>query len=56
MGDWVEILTGYFAGRHVEVVGFPREKPGWVDVKGKDWAITHQYQRNDLRWIRRAQV
>jgi hypothetical protein len=54
MGDWVEILTGYFAGRHVEVVGFPREKPGWVDVKGKDWAITHQYQQSDLRLIRRA--
>ncbi|NJK53864.1 MAG: AAA family ATPase [Leptolyngbyaceae cyanobacterium SU_3_3] len=56
VGDWVEILTGYFASRHVEVFGFPREKPGWVDVKGKDWAITQQYQRSDLRLIRRAQV
>jgi hypothetical protein len=55
VGDWVEILTGYFAGRHVEVIGFPREKPGWVDVKG-NWAITHQYQQSDLRLIRRAQV
>lgn len=45
IGDWAEILTGYFAGRHVEVVGFPREKTGWVEVKGKDWAITHQYQK-----------
>ncbi|NJM68175.1 MAG: hypothetical protein HC851_22150 [Acaryochloris sp. RU_4_1] len=56
VGDWVEILTGYFASRHVEVIGFPRDKPGWVNVKGKDWAITHQYQRSDLRLIRRTQV
>ena len=55
VGDWVEILTGYFASRHVEVIGFPREKPGWVDVKGKDWAITQQYRQSDLRLIRRVQ-
>jgi hypothetical protein len=28
MGDRVEILTGYFSGRHVDVVGFPPEQPG----------------------------
>jgi hypothetical protein len=56
VGDWVEILTGYFASRPVEVIGFPQDKPGWVDVKGKDWAITQQYQQSDLRLIRRAQV
>ncbi|MGB7413700.1 MAG: hypothetical protein WA902_05795, partial [Thermosynechococcaceae cyanobacterium] len=53
-GDWVELLTGYFAGRQVQIVGFPRRKPGWVEVKGKDWAITKEYQRQDLRLIRRA--
>jgi hypothetical protein len=56
VGDWVEILTGYFASRHVEIIGFPRDKPGWADVKGKDWAITQQYQQSDLRLIRRTQV
>jgi archaellum biogenesis ATPase FlaH len=56
VGDWVEILTGYFASRPVEIIGFPRDKPGWADVKGKDWAITQQYQQGDLRLIRRAQV
>jgi hypothetical protein len=56
IGDRVEILTGYFAGRHVDVVGFPPEKPGWMEVRGKDWAITHKYPRNDLRLIRRAQA
>jgi hypothetical protein len=55
VGDGVEILTGYFAGRQVEVIGFLREKPGWVEVKGKTWAITQQYQQSDLRLIRRAQ-
>lgn len=53
-GDWVELLTGYFAGRKVQVVSFPRRKPGWVEVKGKDWAITKEYQRQDLQLIRRA--
>jgi hypothetical protein len=55
VGDCIEILTGYFAGRHAEVIGFPRDKPDWADVKGKDWAITHQYQRGDLRLIGRTQ-
>jgi hypothetical protein len=55
-GDWVELLTGYFAGRQVQIVGFPRKKPGWVEVKGKDWAITKEYQRQDLRLIRRASI
>jgi hypothetical protein len=55
VGDLVEILTGYFAGRQVEVIGFLRDKPGWVEVKGKTWAITQQYQQSDLRLIRRMQ-
>ncbi len=53
-GDWVELLTGYFTGRQVQVVGFPRKKPGWVEVKGKAWLITKEYQRQDVRLIRRA--
>ena len=53
-GDWVELLAGYFAGRKVQIVGFPRRKPGWVEVKGKNWAITKEYQHQDLRLIQRA--
>ncbi|WP_041660550.1 AAA family ATPase [Acaryochloris marina] len=53
-GDWVELLTGYFTGRQVQVVGFPRKKPGWVEVKGKAWLITKEYERQDVRLIRRA--
>lgn len=53
-GDWVELLTGCFTGRQVQVVGFPRKKPGWVEVKGKAWLITKEYQRQDLRLIRRV--
>jgi hypothetical protein len=56
LGDWVELLTGYFAGRQVEVVGFPPEKPGWVEIRGKGWAITYEYLRSDLWLIRRAQA
>jgi hypothetical protein len=56
VGDRVEILTGYFAGRHVDVVGFSVEKPGWVEVKAKGWAITQQYPESDVRRIRRTQV
>ncbi|MBW4553863.1 MAG: AAA family ATPase [Aphanocapsa sp. GSE-SYN-MK-11-07L] len=55
VGDWVEILTGYFSGRQVEVVDFPSEKPGWVEVKGKTWAITQQYQQCHLQRVRRVQ-
>ena len=53
-GDWVELLTGYFTGRQVQVVGFPRKKPGWVEVKGKAWLITKEYECQDVRLIRRA--
>ena len=53
-GDWVEILTGCFIGRQVEVMGIPPDKTGWVEVKGKGWAITQQYQRSNLRLIRRT--
>jgi hypothetical protein len=53
MGDRVEILTGYFAGKHVDVMGFSVEKPGWVEVKAKGWAITQQYPQSDVRRIRK---
>lgn len=56
LGDWVEILTGYFAGRQVEVIGFPLDKPGWVEVQGKNWAITQQYPQTDLRRVKRTQI
>ena len=54
LGDWVELLTGYFAGQQVEVVGWSRKQPGWVEVRGKDWAITKEYHPKDLRLIRRV--
>lgn len=53
IGDCVEIQTGYFSCRKVEVVGFPKNKPGWVEVKQKDWQITKEYQSSDLRLVQK---
>jgi hypothetical protein len=54
VGDWVEILTGYFSGKPVEVVGISPDERGEVEVRGKTWAITQRFKPNQLRRIRRA--
>nr|WP_290226363.1 hypothetical protein [Trichocoleus desertorum] len=52
VGDKVEILSGQFSGKHVFVEEL---LPSGVQVKHLNWSVSRNYNRSDLKLLRRVE-